>query len=179
MGARDVTMHFIKNAAAVSDPAYNCDALVDADGSYIYFEKDINGNVQPNYATGYILSVTTTGWSLSQRGGNSWTFDSGGALQTITDPLGRSAHLSYSGDHLTGISDSANRTVYTLTWSGNHIEKITDLAGRTISYSYDANGNLTAVKHDTDTIFSYSYNSNHGLTGNSNAITETWRVSYR
>ncbi|OGU01258.1 MAG: hypothetical protein A2X82_09025 [Geobacteraceae bacterium GWC2_55_20] len=39
------TMRIWKNAAMVSDPAYNCDALVDSDGRIIYFPKDAAGNI--------------------------------------------------------------------------------------------------------------------------------------
>src|SRR6266568_2027594 len=173
------TMHIVKNAPIVSDPAYLCDALVDADGTYIYFEKGPGGIILPNYANGYTLSGGNGGnYTLTQRGGNTWTFDSNGRLLTIADLLGRTARLTYSGDQLTGISAAAGRTVYTLTWSDNHISKVTDLSGRAITYSY-TNGNLASVSHDSDTIFSYTYNSDHGLITNSNAQNETWRIGYR
>ncbi|MDU0460471.1 MAG: DUF6531 domain-containing protein, partial [Geobacteraceae bacterium] len=180
------TMRIWKNAAIVSDPAYNCDALVDSDGRIIYFPKDAAGNTQPDYANGYTLSGGNNGgnYTLTQRGGNSWTFDNNGKLLVINDPLGRSATLTYNGDTLTEIKDAAGRTIYTLSWTGNHITKITDLTGRSITYDYD-NGNLNTVNHldpatqTPETLFSYSYNATHGLTANKNAINETWRINYR
>jgi len=174
------TMHIWKNAPIVSDPAYLCDALVDADGSIIYFEKGPGGIVLPDYASGYTLSGGNGGnYTLTKRGGNTWTFDSDGRLLTIADPLGRTSRLVYSGNYLSGIIDAAGRTVFTLTWSGNHIIKVTDLGGRTITYSYDASGNLASVNHDSDTLFSYGYNVDHGLVTNTNSRNETWRVTYR
>ena len=180
------TMRIIKNAAVVSDPAYNCDALVDADGRIIYFPKDAAGAVQPDYANGYTLGSSINGWTLTQRGGNRWTFDDSGKLQTISDPLNRTATLTYNRDgQLTGITDTASRTIYTLSWTNNHITTITDPSGRSISYSYD-NGNLTGVKHAStslstggETLFTYSYNGSHGLMTNKNSLNETWRITYR
>ena len=173
-------MRIQKNAAVVSDPIYNTDALVDADGRYIYFPKGPGGIILPDYANGYTLSGGAgAGYTLTQRGGNTWHFDADGLLQSITDPVGRTATLIYSDGKLSGITDAAGRTVFTLTWSNGHVSKVTDLAGRSIQYEYDGSGNLATVKHDADTIFSYSYNANHGLTANRNALGETWSVSYR
>ena len=173
------TMRIWKNAPQVSDPSLLCDALVDADGRIVYFPKDAAGIVQPDYPNGYTLSTTATGWTLTQRGGSTWTFDQNGRLLTITDTLGRSAQLTYSGDQLSTVKDSASRVIYTLTWDGNHITKVTDLANRSIDYQYDSSGNLITVSHNGDTINSYSYNAAHGLVTNSNAINETWRINYR
>lgn len=173
-------MRIQKNAAIVSDPEYNTDALVDADGRYIYFPKGPGGIILPDYANGYTLSSLADGYTLTQRGGNTWEFNVGGQLKTITDTIGRTATLVY--DHegkLASITDAAGRTVFTLTWTNGHVSKVTDLAGRSIQYEYDGNGNLVTVKHDADTIFSYSYNANHGLTANRNALGETWSVAYR
>ena len=176
------TMRIWKNAPLVSDPQYLCDALIDADGRVIYFEKGPGGIVLPDYQNGYTLSSTTTGYLLTQRGGNSWNFDLNGRLSSITDPLGRTATLVYSGEQLTAITDAANRTVFTLTWDNGHISRVTDLAGWAITYSYDGGGNLTGISHidpvtsAPETLFTYVYNSVHGLTGNRNAEIETWTV---
>lgn len=171
-------MRIWKNAPIVSDPSYLCDALIDADGSIIYFEKGPGGQILPDYASGYSLTSSASGWSLTQRGGNSWSFDASGRLTGITDLLGRSASLTYSGDQLTGISDASGRRIFTLSWTDNHITQVTDLSGRSVSYEYSS-GNLVTVKHDSDTLFSYGYNSDHGLISNANALGETWRIGYR
>ena len=42
------------------------------------------------------------------------------------------------------VTDPANRR-FTLTWTGSHITGLTDTAGRTVTYAYDAAGNLSDV----------------------------------
>ncbi len=173
------TMRIWKNAPIVTDPSYLCDALVDSDGRIIYFTRDAAGAVRPDYANGYTLSAGASGWTLSQRGGNSWSFGPDGRLLSVTDPLGRSANLVYEGDKLSQVKDAAGRTVYTLTWTGSHITRVTDLAGRSIDYAYDQGGNLTGVSHDGQTINAYSYNASHGLLSSSNPLGESWLINYR
>lgn len=51
-------------------------------------------------------------------------YNGSGQLSTITDPGGRA---------------------YTLTWTGTHITGLSDTAGRKVTYGYDAGGNLTDV----------------------------------
>ncbi len=173
------TMRILRNAPIVSDPSLLCDALVDSDGRIIYFPRDAAGAVRPDYANGYTLSATNSGWTLTQRGGNSWSFGLDGRLLSVTDPLGRSATLVYEGDRLSQVKDAVGRTIYTLTWTGSHIARVTDLAGRSIDYAYDQGGNLASVSHDGQTINGYSYNATHGLVSNSNALGESWRINYR
>ncbi|MEV4598349.1 RHS repeat-associated core domain-containing protein [Amycolatopsis sp. NPDC049253] len=53
--------------------------------------------------------------------------------------------LAYdSGGHLSTVTDPGHRT-YTLTWSGNHIIGLIDSAGRQVDYGYNAAGDLTDV----------------------------------
>jgi RHS repeat-associated protein len=97
--------------------------------SYSYF--DSKGRVVADSIPG-ILAVhymyDDKGFLTQSRQGNrvtNFTYDSRGRLQTITDPLNRTAVMVY---------DSVGRVLH---------QTLAD--GRVIDYSYDANGNLTSL----------------------------------
>jgi len=122
------------------------------DGSQVTFVNS-SGSYAPS-APRYDATLVKTGsnYVFTRRGKDIFTFDSAsGRLTAETDLAGSKAStpyqtsLAYDGSgHLHTITDPANR-VYTLTWTGSHITGLSDSAGRTVTYAYDSNDNLTDV----------------------------------
>lgn len=104
----------------------------------------------PRYDATLVKSGST--YVYTRRGSQVFTFDAAsGRLTAVTDPAGSKASppyqlaLAYDGSgHLATITDPAQRA-YTLTWTGNHVTALTDSAGRKVTYGYDSAGNLTDV----------------------------------
>src|SRR2546423_842211 len=97
--------------------------------------------------------ATRAATTLTPRGGASLsTFDVvTGRLTAESDLAGSKASppyrttLTYDGaGHLSKVTDPAGRA-YTVTWTGNHISGLSDSAGRQVTYGYDSEGNLTDV----------------------------------
>ncbi len=88
----------------------------------------------------------------TRRGASLYTFDAAtGRLTAESDLAGSKASppyattLTYDGaGHLAKVTDPAGRA-YTLAWTGNHVTGLTDTAGRQVTYGYDTEGNLTDV----------------------------------
>lgn len=122
------------------------------DGSQVTFD-DSGGTYTPS-APRYDATLTASGsdYVYTRRGKETFTFDqSTGHLIEEQDLAGTKANPPYgttlaydSSGQLHTITDPGGR-VYTLTWTGSHITQLTDSAGRTVSYAYDSNDNLTDV----------------------------------
>jgi RHS repeat-associated protein len=72
--------------------------------------------------------------------------------------------LAYSGGKLSTITDPEGRH-YTVTWTGNDITGLSDTSSpaRTLTYSYDANGNLTKVVDVAGNVTEFAYNTSHQM----------------
>lgn len=153
--------------------------FLEPDGRWFAFDRNEDGSYVPDRSNGYILSRTSTGYMLSERGGNLYKFGLDGKLFAIQDPRGKSAYPNYDSEgKLVSVSDTAGRQVFTFSYSGNHISRVTDIAGRSIDYQYDDKGNLRTVLHDGRIVSAYSYNGYHGLTSRGNSLGETWSITY-
>ncbi len=74
-------------------------------------------------------------------------------LLSMTDRNGNTLTLSYAaasgcagGTLLCTVSDSLNRNL-SFSYSGNHLTQMTDFSGRVYQYGFDANGNLASFKN--------------------------------
>jgi RHS repeat-associated protein len=168
------------NLAAATDGATGNVTVKQEDGSSVTFLSS-GGSYAPS-APRFDATLVKSGSSYvyTRRGSRLFTFDvASGHLTAETDLAGSKASppyrttLAYDGaGHLATVTDPANR-VYTLTWTGNHITKLSDTAGRVVTYSYDADDNLadvygvgttrTPVIEDDDHA-KYTYDGNHLMT---------------
>ncbi|MEQ0559677.1 RHS repeat-associated core domain-containing protein [Amycolatopsis sp. NEAU-NG30] len=168
------------NLAAATDGATGNVTVKQEDGSAVTF-VDTNGTYAvsaPRYDAALVKSGST--YVYTRRGSQVFTFDvASGHLTAETDLAGSKASPSYAttltydgSGHLATITDPGNRS-YTVTWTGNHITGLADSAGRKVGYAYDAAGNLTDVygvgttrtpapKDDDHT--QYTYDGNHLMT---------------
>lgn len=98
------------------------------------------------------LRKTGTTYTFTRRGRALFTFDTAaGHLTAETTLAGSAANPAYwttlaynTAGQLSTITDPGGRK-YTLTWTGNHITALADTAGRQISYAYNTAGDLTDV----------------------------------
>ena len=137
---------------ADTDSATGNVTVVQEDGSRVGFVD--SGGVYTTAAPRYDATLTESGstYTYTRRGKDVFSFDAAtGRLIAETDVTGTKANPPYAttmaydaSGHLSTITDPELRK-YTLTWTGNHITRLADSAGRTVSYAYDAADNLTDV----------------------------------
>ncbi|MDX3187347.1 DUF6531 domain-containing protein [Streptomyces sp. MN03-5084-2B] len=143
---------FSYNLTAVTDGPTGNVTVKQEDGSAVTF-LDTGGTYAPS-APRFDATLVKTGsnYVYTRRGSLLFTFDAAsGRLVAETDRAGSKASpayqttLAYDGSgHLATITDPGARQ-YTLTWTGNHITGLADTAGRQVTYGYDADDNLTDV----------------------------------
>ncbi|MFI9387440.1 RHS repeat-associated core domain-containing protein [Kutzneria sp. NPDC052558] len=144
---------FNYNSAATTDATTGNVTITQEDGSTVTFLPQTGGGYAPS-APRYDATLARNGttYTYTRRGSDIFTYDvASGRMQSQTDIAGSKASPPYAltfgydgAGHLTTITDPASRR-YTLTWTGNHITGLSDTAGRQVSYAYDAGGNLTDV----------------------------------
>jgi len=172
------TVRIVKDLFISKDGTKQTDAFVGADGKYIFFERDQNGNYPIDHKNGYLLTRNPAGYELQEVGGITHVFDTTGRLTAIRDRRGKSAVIAYNGDQLASISDVTGRIVFTFNYSGTHVSRVADVAGRSLEYAYDGNGNLRTVSHGGAVIVTHTYNGDHGLTSETNAVGESRQTGY-
>lgn len=102
-------------------------------------------------------------WTFTRRSTITFTFNSSGQLTAEKDLNGYATTVSYPSGSQIVITDPAGRTL-TATISGGHITGVTDSANRSVSYSYnDAYGDLTDVLDMNGGHSQFVYNSSHQL----------------
>ena len=98
-------------------------------------------------------TLTTNGsgnYVLTDKHGNSLTFDSLGMPATETDRNGNMVTYTYNSSYrLTGLTDDRGMSYTIAHNAGGFISSMTDPAGRTWSFTYDANDNLKTIKTPT------------------------------
>lgn len=116
---------FINNAGAYAPSAPRYNASLTKSGTTYTFTRKSKDVFTFDTATGRLLSATDlAGSKATPPYATTMAYNGSGQLSTITDPGGRA---------------------YTLTWTGTHITGLSDTAGRQVTYGYDAGGNLTDV----------------------------------
>jgi RHS repeat-associated protein len=144
---------FNYNSFAATDGATGNVMITQEDGSTVTFLPQSGGGYDPS-APRYDATLAKNGgtYTYTRRGRDIFTYDvATGRMQSQTDIAGSKASPPYAitfgydgAGHLTTVTDPASRR-YTLTWTGNHVTGLSDSAGRQVSYAYDGSGNLTDV----------------------------------
>ncbi len=101
-------------------------------------------------------------FTLTERHGSTYTFDTAGRITTITDLWNQSQTFTYTAGLLTGVSDSYARTL-TFTRPAGRITSVADSAGRSISFGYTGD-DLTSCTDVEGKTWSYLYDTEHQLT---------------
>lgn len=96
--------------------------------------------------------------------GSSTTFDADGLQTATSDPDGNASTYSYdAGGRLVRVVDPVGR-ITMLTYSGANLASIADPAGRATSFEHDAEGNLTAIVDPDGSRREFAYDAFHSLT---------------
>lgn len=140
------------NVSAATDATSGNVTVSQEDGSQVTFINTA-GTYAPS-APRYNASLTKSGtkYTFTRKSKDVFTFDTAtGRVLSATDLAGSKATppyattMAYNGSgQLSTITDPGGRA-YTLTWTGTHITGLSDTAGRKVTYGYDAAGNLTDV----------------------------------
>ncbi|MFA5292200.1 MAG: LamG-like jellyroll fold domain-containing protein [Phycisphaerae bacterium] len=121
-------------------------------------------------------------FTLYEKYGMKYKFDSDGCLWRIEDALGNAISFSYTGTgplkQLTTITDDLNRNINLNYNSDGLLWKITAFDGIVWEYGYNDNThNLTSVKNPADFVTAYNYDSRHNLTSITDPNGQTWLVN--
>ena len=142
---------FNYNMTAATDGSGNV-TITQEDRSQVVF--NLAAGIYSTTAPRFDATLTKTGstYTFTRSGRELFTFDTAtGHLTAETSLAGSAANPAYwttlaynASGQLSTITDPAGRT-YTLTWTGAHITALTDSAGRQVSYAYNTAGDLTDV----------------------------------
>ena len=142
------------NAVAVTMGNRNIEFIRMPDGSY-------EAPAGMNLTLASHGSGTGEYFTMTERHGPTYTFNTAGRIATITDLWNQPQTFSYTAGLLTGVSDSYGRTL-TFTRPSGSITSIADSAGRSISFGYSGD-DLTSCTDVENKSWTHVY-SNHCLT---------------
>jgi RHS repeat-associated protein len=159
-------------------------AVVQENGSEVHF-YGVAGKAYdaPTRVFASLVPMADGTFEFRRDNGETLVFDGLGRLSTLRDANGNDATVEYdAGGHLDTVSDSLGRWI-DVTWTGEHVTSVTDHAGRTVSYTYDAQGDLATVTDPGGSVTSYGYDSSHRITSVTSPIgtvlTNTYDTSGR
>jgi len=114
-------------------------------------------------------------YTLKQRNGSAFYFNSSKQLTSITNQSGDALSLTYTSTNLTKATDWKSRTL-TFTYSGtpSRLASVADNSGRSVSYGYttsaDGNLDLTSVTDPEGKISTFVYDTNHQILATKDAL---------
>lgn len=102
-------------------------------------------------------------WTLVRNQRETFVFDSGGKLTTISDRNGYTTTLAYAAGKLATVTDPAGRTL-TFAYTGSLLTTVTDTAStpRTVQLGYTS-GNLTSITDVGGKVTTMSYDGSHQM----------------
>jgi YD repeat-containing protein len=140
-----------------------------ADGTLMVSEPGGGRRIfHPDQRGGYLavagdqsrMQAVSGGYQLTGMDGNKMNFNSEGRLTAVTDPLGHSVTLSYSGGVLAGLAHSSGASI-TFTNQNGRIVSAADQYGRTVRYTYDGAGRLSGCTDAAGRRTTYAYDATH------------------
>lgn len=133
----------------------------------VQFIQQPDGSFTPPARCTMTLTQNGSAYSLQQRHGNTFNFDSLGRLASVVDQYSQSltvAYLSSTSLLPQRVTDWKSRWVQ-FNYNGGTLTDLADSAGRAVSYGYNAQGDLTAVTDPEGKTWSYNYDTNHQIVG--------------
>ena len=128
------------------------------------FVKDPNGTYNPPPGQKLKLEEVSGDFRMKTSSGIFLDFDSDNdnRIKQWSDPFGNTIDYTYTSGKLTGVASKKDGTTVrslTLTYTGDHITSITDSASRSVSYTYDANDQLIEFQNLDGNDVTYGYES--------------------
>lgn len=138
--------------------------ITQEDGSQITFDANGGSYVAPPWVLASFVANGDGTYTLTRDSNNvQYVFNSAGQLVSETDRNGYVTSLSYdSTGNLSTVTDQAGRTL-TLTYTGNHVTGVTDPMGNETTYGYDSSGDLVSVTDPLGRTWTFTYDANHLL----------------
>jgi RHS repeat-associated protein len=109
-----------------------------------------------NSSVALSLTPTATGFTLIDEDDTSETYDSSGALQTVTYRGGYSQTFTYNNRFLSAVADSFGRTLSFNYGPNGQLQSVVTPGGQLL-YGYDKFGRLTSVTYPGGSTRRYSY----------------------
>lgn len=143
--------------APVVGTAVSYDVIRD-NGQDVYFTVQAGSIVAPS-GSSLQLTLTATGYQLIDDDDNVETYNSSGALISVTSRAGVSETLSYdSSNRLSTVTDSFGHQITLGYNSQSQLASVQDPSGVSVQYAYDAQGRLATVTNLDGTTRTYGYN---------------------
>src|SRR6266540_314500 len=145
----------------------------------VQFIKQPDGSFTPPATCTMTLSKTNSAYTLQERHGNTYAFNTNRLLTSITDQFGQALTLAYNGTNglLQTVTDWKNRSL-TFTYAGSplRLTSVSDGTGRSVSYgyttNYNAQGDLTSITDPEQKTRTFVYDTNHQLVVTKDALNQ-------
>ncbi len=137
----------------------------------VQFVQQPNGVFTPPANCTMTLTQSGSTYSLQQRHGNTFNFDSQGRLNTIVDQYGNTLSLTYTNSLVKTVTDWKGRSL-TFTYTGSKLASVVDSTGRSVSYGYSGQGDLTSFTDPEGKTSTYAYDTNHQVTATFDALSQ-------
>ncbi|PIZ16104.1 hypothetical protein COY52_08035, partial [Candidatus Desantisbacteria bacterium CG_4_10_14_0_8_um_filter_48_22] len=133
----------------------------DGDGGIYRYTKNGGSYTSPKGIYSTLTKNPDLTYTLKEKDGTEYYFDSQGKLTTIQDRNNNQVVLSYTGNLLTSITDSVNRAI-SFSYVNNKLSSMADPFGRVTSYTYNDSEYLIQVSAPGYTA-TYNYDTQHNL----------------
>jgi len=117
----------------------------------------------PPGITTHLIKQANGTYQLQERFGTVLSFNAANTIQSLMDIDGNSLSFTYTGDKLTQVKDTYNRTLTLGYNASNQLDSVSDNQGRSVSYTYNANGDLTHYHDAENKPWLYGYDSQHQI----------------
>ncbi len=101
-------------------------------------------------------------YTLTERNGPTYTFNTSGRIASITDLWSKSQTFTYTAGLLTGVADSYGRAL-TFSRTAGRIDSVSDQFGRSVVFGYTGD-DLTSCTDVEGKVWSYLYDTDHKVT---------------
>ena len=135
----------------------------------LQFVQQPNGTFTPPANSTATLTQSGSAYSLQQRHGDTFNFNSSGFLTNIVDQYSQSLNLTYNASNwVSTVKDWQNRHTFTFTYSGTpqRLASVSD-GTHTVSYgystTYNSQGDLTSFTDPEGKTSTYIYDTNHQI----------------
>lgn len=127
-------------------------------GAVQHFSKLSDGSYNSPLGVGAILELQNGAYTYMAKDRTTLSFDAMGNLVKWKVPAGPAISFAYSGSpaRLTSISNNLGRSL-SLSYSGDSLTQVADETGRFVSYSYDSTGNLVGFTDPLGNLTRYVY----------------------
>ncbi|MFA6557968.1 MAG: RHS repeat-associated core domain-containing protein [Candidatus Obscuribacterales bacterium] len=137
--------NIVNNVVSIKFPPEGMTFLKQPDGTY----------TAPANGPGTLAEASGL-YTLTKPDGVVYNFNAAGQISTIVFPFGVTVSYTYASGKLVTVDNGLTRSI-SLTYSGDLINGLADSASRTVAFAYDIDGNLETVTdaNANDHVFAY------------------------